>query len=170
MGSNRYIISVGWDRKITIFIDDPSHFETHPIRTLNGSGSGAHRGHEDDISSIAFCPPGILATSSVDGVIVIWNLESGYIKLTLREPFLELRSKEEKVVEKILFLHNAEKAASRWYKAPLISCHADGFLRFWDVHDGELAYELSEEEGLVTMATNPDSTLLIVGGSKGHIR
>ena len=32
---------------------------------------------------------------------MIWNLESGYIKATMREPFLELRSKEEKPVEKV---------------------------------------------------------------------
>jgi WD40 repeat protein len=101
MGSNRYIIAVGWDRKITIFIDDPDHFESFPVRILNGSGSGAHRGHEDDISAVAFCPPNVLATSSIDGVIVIWNLESGYIKSTLRDPFLEIRSKDEKVVEKV---------------------------------------------------------------------
>ncbi|KAJ3094874.1 nucleoside diphosphate kinase, partial [Physocladia obscura] len=140
-GSNHYIIAVGWDKKITIFVDDPDHFETHPVRILNGSGWGTHKGHEDDISSVAFCPPNILATSSVDGVIVVWNLESGYIKLTLREPFLELRSKEEKVVEKILFLQNPERMASRWHKIPLLSCHADGYLRFWDIYEGCMVYE-----------------------------
>ncbi|KAJ3105690.1 WD40 repeat domain 95 [Phlyctochytrium planicorne] len=173
MGSNRYIIAVGWDRKIAIFIDDSSHFESHPVRVLNGAGWGAHRGHEDDISSVTFCAPNILATGSIDGVIVVWNLESGYIKTTMREPFLELRSKEEKVVEKILFLQNSERLKTRWYKVPLVSCHADGHLRFWDVYDGVMVYELncqvSDDEGIATMATNPDGTLLLVGGSKGHI-
>ncbi|KAI9352022.1 WD40-repeat-containing domain protein [Obelidium mucronatum] len=174
MGSNHYIIAVGWDRKITIFVEDPDHFETHPVRVLNGAGWGAHKGHEDDISSVAFCSPNMLATSSVDGVIVIWNLESGYIKLTLREPFLDLRSKEEKVVEKILFLQNPEKMSSRWHKIPLISCHADGYLRFWDIYEGCMVYEMNcqitEDEGLGTMALNPDNTLLMLGGSRGHIR
>ncbi|KAJ3083935.1 WD repeat-containing protein 49, partial [Rhizoclosmatium hyalinum] len=174
MGSNHYIIAVGWDRKITIFVDDPDHFETHPVRILNGSGWGAHKGHEDDISSVAFCPPNMLATSSVDGVIVVWNLESGYIKLTLREPFLDLRSKEEKVVEKVLFLQNPEKMTSRWHKIPLISCHADGYLRFWDIYEGCMVYEMNcqitEDEGLGAMALNPDNTLLMLGGSRGHIR
>ncbi|KAJ3065105.1 WD40 repeat domain 95 [Podochytrium sp. JEL0797] len=174
MGSNHYIIAVGWDRKITIFVDDNDHFEMQPVRILNGAGWGAHKGHEDDISSIAFCPPNLLATSSVDGVIVIWNLESGYIKLTLREPFLDLRSKEEKVVEKILFLQNPERMSSRWHKIPLISCHADGYLRFWDIYEGCMVYEMNcqitEDEGLGTMALNPDSTLLLLGGSRGHIR
>ncbi|KAJ3204740.1 WD40 repeat domain 95 [Entophlyctis luteolus] len=179
MGSNHYIIAVGWDKQIAIFVDDPDHFETHPVRVLNGSGWGAHKGHEDDISSVAFCAPNILATASADGVIVVWNLESGYIKLTLREPFLELRSKEEKVVEKsldfeILFLQNPEKMGSRWHKIPLISCHADGYLRFWDIYDGIMVYEMNcqitEDEGLGTMALNPDSTMLMLGGSRGHLR
>ncbi|KAJ3193189.1 WD40 repeat domain 95 [Irineochytrium annulatum] len=174
MGSNRYIVAVGWDRKISIFLDDTSHFEAFPVRVLNGAGWGAHRGHEDDISSVAFCPPNILATSSIDGIIVVWNLESGYIKSTMRERFLDLRSKEEKVVEKILFLQNSEKMNTRWYKVPLISCHADGHLRFWDVYEGTLVYELNcqvtDDEGLSTMATNPEGTLLLVGGSKGHVR
>ncbi|KAJ3350998.1 hypothetical protein HDU83_009315 [Entophlyctis luteolus] len=175
MGSNHYIIAVGWDKQIAIFVDDPDHFETHPVRVLNGSGWGAHKGHEDDISSVAFCAPNILATASADGVIVVWNLESGYIKLTLREPFLELRSKEEKVVEKvssfciptiwaksldfeILFLQNPEKMGSR----------------FWDIYDGIMVYEMNcqitEDEGLGTMALNPDSTMLMLGGSRGHLR
>ncbi|RKO89787.1 WD40-repeat-containing domain protein, partial [Blyttiomyces helicus] len=132
-GSGRYVVAVGWDRKITIFIDDSSHFEATPVRVLNGAGSGAHRGHEDDISAVAFCPPSMLATSSVDGVIVIWNLESGYIKATMREPFLDLRSKEEKAIEKL-------------------NCQS------------------SDDEGMSTMATNADATMLLLGGSKGHVR
>ncbi|KAI9325972.1 WD40-repeat-containing domain protein [Zopfochytrium polystomum] len=174
MGSNRFIVAVGWDRKITIFVDDASHFETEPVRIMNGAGWGAHRGHEDDISSVTFCPPNILATSSIDGVIVVWNLESGYIKTVLREPFLDLRSKEEKVVEKILFLQNPDRMNQRWHKIPLISCHADGFLRFWDVYDGSMVFELNcqvtEDEGLTTLATNTEGNLLLVGGSKGHVR
>ncbi|KAI8827856.1 WD40-repeat-containing domain protein [Chytriomyces cf. hyalinus JEL632] len=174
MGFNHYIIAVGWDRKITIFIDDPDHFETQPVRILDGGGWGAHRGHKDDISSVAFCVPNLLATASVDGVIVVWNLESGYIKLTLREPFLDLRSKEEKVVEKILFIQNPEQMSQRFHRIPLVSCHSDGYLRFWDINEGCMVYEMNcqitEDEGLSTMALNTDSTLMILGGSKGHIR
>ncbi|KAI9094719.1 WD40-repeat-containing domain protein [Phlyctochytrium arcticum] len=172
MGSNRYIVAVGWDRKITIFLDDPTHFEARPVRIMNGSGSGAHKGHQDDISSVAFCPPSMLATSSVDGIIVIWSLESGYIKMTLNEPFLDLRSKEEKAIEKILFLQPLERKTKK--SRPLASCHADGCLRFWDTFEGVLLYELNcqvtKDEGLGTMATSFDGSVLVVGGSKGHIR
>ncbi|KAJ3056388.1 WD repeat-containing protein 49 [Rhizophlyctis rosea] len=174
MGSNRYIVATGWDRKIYIYIDDPDHFEAVPVRILNGAGSGAHRGHEDDISAVAFCPPSTLATSSVDGAIVVWNLESGHIRLTIREPFLALRSKEEKPVEKILFLYQGDRTYIRRHKIPLLSCHADGCMRLWDVYDGSMMHEFNcqavEDEGLTTMSLNPEGTALLVGGSKGHVR
>ncbi|KAI8812174.1 WD40-repeat-containing domain protein [Cladochytrium replicatum] len=100
-GLNRYIVGVGWDKSISIYLDDPNHFEHFPVRELNGQGTVTHRGHNDDLSSVAFCPPNVLASSSVDGAIVIWNLESGCIKLTMREPFIDFRSTEEKAVEKL---------------------------------------------------------------------
>ncbi|KAJ3016984.1 WD40 repeat domain 95 [Thoreauomyces humboldtii] len=169
MGANRFIVAVGWDRKVSIFLDDPGHFEAKPVRIMQASG---HKGHQDDISSVAFCPPSMLATASVDGIIVIWSLESGYMKLTLNEPFLDLRSKEEKPIEKILFMPTTDKRMKRI--GPLVSCHADGCLRFWDTYEGTMLYEMNcqvcKDEGLATMAISWDGALLIVGGSKGHVR
>ena len=37
-------------------------------------------GHEEDILCVAFCPPTLLATGSYDGVILVWNLQSGALK------------------------------------------------------------------------------------------
>ncbi|KAH6585718.1 hypothetical protein BASA50_001053 [Batrachochytrium salamandrivorans] len=174
MGLNRFIIAVGWDRTISIFVDDPAHFEACPTRVLNGRGSGVHKGHEDDISAVAFCPPNVLATSSVDGTIVIWNLESGHIKHSMKDPFLDLRSKEERPVEKLIFVYQLNRSLSRATRPPLLSCHADGCVRVWDVFDGTLMNEFNcqviDEEGLTTMSCDRDCTLLMVGGSKGHIR
>ncbi|KAJ3227462.1 WD40 repeat domain 95 [Clydaea vesicula] len=179
MGSNKYIIAIGWDNKIYIFIDDIDKFECGPARVLNGKGTLTHRGHEDDLSSVSFCPPNIVATSSVDGAIVLWNIESGYIKLTLRDPFLDLRARDEKAVEKVLFLIKQDMfqnyQLSSWPRVPLISSHADGHIRFWEIQEGNLICELNcsrgnEEEGMNTMITDIDATILIVGGSKGYIR
>lgn len=39
MGSSQYIIAVGWDRRVTIFLEDNSCFLCEPIRILDGSGS-----------------------------------------------------------------------------------------------------------------------------------
>lgn len=102
----------------------------------------------DDMTSVAFCSPNILATSSIDGIIVLWNLESGSIKLSLQDPFLDIRSKEEKSVEKVLFLVKKSDNFAKlgglgvWPRVPLVSCHSDGNLRFWDISDGNLVLEV----------------------------
>lgn len=102
MGTNQFIISVGWDRKISIFLENNNEFDCFPTKILDGSGNSAMIGHQDDISSVAFCPPNILASSSIDGVIVIWNLETGFMKSVLQEPEIASRSPEDVAIEKVL--------------------------------------------------------------------
>lgn len=79
--------------------------------------------------------------------IVIWNLESGYIKAVLRDPKLTTKSLEERAVEKvIIFLHemlfvkNTEKSAGVQYT--LVTCHADGYIRLWDINDNRMVGEV----------------------------
>lgn len=36
-------------------------------------------GHKDDVLCVAFCPPNLVASSSYDGEILIWNLISGHV-------------------------------------------------------------------------------------------
>lgn len=36
-------------------------------------------GHKEDILCVAQCPPNLLATSSYDGEIIVWNMVSGHI-------------------------------------------------------------------------------------------
>ena len=43
-------------------------------------------GHNEDILSIAYCPPNLLATSSYDGEVIIWNMVSGHIFCHLWSP------------------------------------------------------------------------------------
>uniref|UniRef100_A0A4W4H8A3 WD40 repeat domain 95 n=1 Tax=Electrophorus electricus TaxID=8005 RepID=A0A4W4H8A3_ELEEL len=44
------------------------------------------KGHKDDILCIAQCPPCLLATSSYDGEIIVWNLGSGHIQCRFLTP------------------------------------------------------------------------------------
>ncbi|KAJ3262291.1 WD40 repeat domain 95 [Boothiomyces macroporosus] len=152
MGSNQYIIAAGWDRKITMFLEDNDNFESFPTKVLNGSGMRGLIGHEDDISCITFCAPNILASSSIDGAIVIWNLESGSMR-----------------TEK-----NDQLKRPLGDQTPLFTCYADGCLRIWDIHENKLLKEyncqLLDDEGLTCISYNSDATILAVGGSYGHVR
>jgi WD40 repeat protein len=168
MGSNKYVICTGWDRKISVYIDDPDHFESWPTRVLYSK-----RGHQEDITSIAFYEPNILATASIDGMIVIWNLESGFMKLSLVDPLIDLRPIDEKSIEKIKFFHPSNGKPYSKGKVPLLSCHSDGHIRCWDIQEGTLIYELEckplQQEGICDMFLNHDLTLLFIGTSDGNI-
>jgi WD40 repeat protein len=60
--------------------------------------------HKDDILSMSFCLPNMMATSSYDGLIVITNLQSGHIIHTL-DPFeYETVSKKPPSIDKGILL------------------------------------------------------------------
>ncbi|KAI9139143.1 WD40-repeat-containing domain protein [Paraphysoderma sedebokerense] len=140
ISNTRLVIAVGWDRKVSIFMDSPEDDEeVTPIRELYDDGSGIQRGHQDDILAVCFAPPNILATGGIDGLIVVWNLESASLRTTLKEEFLEHRSPEDRAIEEMLFLYTGSES------------------------------DLSDSEGLTAMCASPSSDYLIVGGSSGHI-
>uniref|UniRef100_A0A8C9YGJ4 WD40 repeat domain 95 n=1 Tax=Sander lucioperca TaxID=283035 RepID=A0A8C9YGJ4_SANLU len=45
-------------------------------------------GHKDDILCVAQCPPSLIATSSYDGEIIVWNVVSGRIQCRFVSPLL----------------------------------------------------------------------------------
>lgn len=45
-----------------------------------------NHGHKEDILCVAQCPPFLLATSSYDGEVIIWNVISGHIYCKLNTP------------------------------------------------------------------------------------
>ncbi|KAB0394919.1 hypothetical protein E2I00_010193, partial [Balaenoptera physalus] len=62
---SRCIIAVGWDRRINVYFK---------------------HGQKEDILCVAQCPPILLATSSYDGEIIIWNVISGHMHCKLNTP------------------------------------------------------------------------------------
>ncbi|KAL9972869.1 hypothetical protein ACROYT_G019251 [Oculina patagonica] len=69
------IITVGWNRKVTIYKDCKDEEEGEPRVWSNF--------HEDDILSAAMYPTGLAATSSYDGVVKVWNIDSGHVNCKL---------------------------------------------------------------------------------------
>ncbi|KAK7810465.1 hypothetical protein U0070_025113 [Myodes glareolus] len=45
-----------------------------------------NHGHKEDILCVAQCPPCLLATSSYDGEIIVWNVVSGHMYCKLNAP------------------------------------------------------------------------------------
>ncbi|XP_060090706.1 WD repeat-containing protein on Y chromosome-like isoform X2 [Heteronotia binoei] len=84
---NKYIIGVGWDRKINMFYDSTDNFY-HLQRPQAHWLDDISHGHKEDILCIAQCPPTLLATSSYDGEIIVWNTISGHICHKFHTPVL----------------------------------------------------------------------------------
>ncbi|KAL7754106.1 hypothetical protein RI367_000086 [Sorochytrium milnesiophthora] len=173
--TNRYVVSVAWDRRISIFLDNPNDDQATPLREIFEDGAAGHRGHQDDILCVAFAPSGVLATGGAEGFICIWNLETGSLKGQMHEPKLYDNDVEERAIEAVLFLYDTTIASHpRSYRYPLLSCSADGFLRLWDIYHYRMAVEASAEltngEGLTCMVADHAGTIVIVGGSEGYVR
>ncbi|KAL5473894.1 hypothetical protein EMCRGX_G028458 [Ephydatia muelleri] len=63
------LLCVGWNRRITAFVDKPEVYELCSDNSWQGKDH-----HQDDILCMAYCPPHYVATGSFDGEIVVWNL------------------------------------------------------------------------------------------------
>jgi WD40 repeat protein len=73
---NKNVLGVGWNRKVTFWEDAPEKKVVPAGRMLSG--------HADDILCISLQLPSTLATGSYDGVVIVWNIDSGAIKLKLQ--------------------------------------------------------------------------------------
>ncbi|KAL8190933.1 UNVERIFIED_CONTAM: hypothetical protein K2H54_065912, partial [Gekko kuhli] len=154
---NKYIIGVGWDRKINMFYS---------------------RGHKEDILCIAQCPPTLLATSSYDGEIIIWNMISGRICHKFHTPILtsSVYTKTSQAVaasiSQVLFLKTRvvkyESATSS-----LISNGPQGYVHFWSLFSEDplvASFTPSREKSLIrSIAVTADDSYLYAADEDGYV-
>lgn len=77
--SGSFLLSVGWDKSVTLFEDEKSDQFATPYRTLQG--------HRSDILTACLSgSSGQLATGSEDGSLFLWGVDSGSIKAKFRSP------------------------------------------------------------------------------------
>ncbi|KAM8918798.1 LOW QUALITY PROTEIN: WD repeat-containing protein on Y chromosome-like [Lycaon pictus] len=85
VNQNKCIIAVGWDKRINVYFDAPCDFH-HFWKPQPHWQDDLNHGHREDILCVAQCPPFLLATSSYDGEIIIWNVISGHMYCRLNTP------------------------------------------------------------------------------------
>ena len=173
-GAYQYFASVGWHREVRLS-PDPSKVAQGTANSSNAKQIQQTRrltGHAEDILSVAFCPPNLLATSSYDGMIIVWNLQSGAVKSRLQplpnhggQGLLSSRA-----VECLRFL---DPGLMREVIV-LASCGADGSLRFWNTRLGECLLTVEgvclPGDSLLHMAVDETSTFLVTGDSSGRVK
>lgn len=107
-------------------------------------------GHEGDVTDVAFSPDGTLvASSSMDGTIHLWQVSSGDLLLSI--------DGHEDHVLSLDFSPDGRTIASG---------SDDRSLRLWQVANGELVWEVSNQLlGRVLKVTfSPDGTVVAAGG------
>ncbi|XP_067102784.1 cilia- and flagella-associated protein 337 [Osmerus mordax] len=172
---NTYVMSVGWDRKIDIYSETPE--DSHQVqRPLPPWQDDLKNGHKEDIMCIAQCPPSLLATSSYDGEIIVWNLLSGHIQCRYKNPppppHEDLQGVDTSVPS-ILFLQTRALHVGFSSAACLVSSGSKGCINFWNVLNGGkfvASFEASRFQHQITkLAVTKDDTSLYAADQAGFV-
>ncbi|KAJ3296878.1 hypothetical protein HDU79_005460 [Rhizoclosmatium sp. JEL0117] len=170
MHATKYIIAVGWNRKVAIFLDDPDSDKDFAYSIYPKHASENPHWHADDIMCLSFAQPNILATASFDGGIILSNVQSGHMLKKLKWPDQEVAAIN-KSIEKVVFL---ETRMTNNQAADLVTAGGDGMIRWWRTCESELMWEMNgvkgrEGESIYSMITNPSNSILITGDTQGWI-
>nr|XP_043888085.1 WD repeat-containing protein on Y chromosome isoform X1 [Solea senegalensis] len=166
---NCYVISAGRDRTIDIYSDAPGDLR-HVQKPQPSWQDDLNNGHKEDILCVVQCPPSLLATSSYDGEIIVWNVVSGRIQCRFVCPHsAENAEGLDKSVPSIIFLKNVPFSSATL----LLSSGAAGCINVWRVLSGGpfvSGFRASLfQEKITIMAKTEEDTLLYAADQIGYI-
>lgn len=101
----RFVCSVGWDRQLYVWADKNDESEALPVHVLPPDSDGddddhdpdelghGRRGrrrrrrqhHTMDVLALAYLPPAYVATAGLDGLVLLWSLNSGELVAPLHQ-------------------------------------------------------------------------------------
>ncbi|KAL3671074.1 hypothetical protein V7S43_004256 [Phytophthora oleae] len=101
----RFVCSVGWDRQLFVWADKNDESEALPVHILPPDSDGddddndsdetdhGRRGrrrrrrqhHTMDVLALAYLPPAYVATAGLDGLVLLWSLNSGELVAPLHQ-------------------------------------------------------------------------------------
>ncbi|KAM4702080.1 cilia- and flagella-associated protein 337-like [Discoglossus pictus] len=170
---NKYIIAVGWDRRINMYIDSDDHLP-HFREPQPSWQDDLVRGHREDILCIADNPPYLLASSSYDGEIIVWNMISGHIHCRLNIPEQDSSLGEELVDKSVCTIQFLKtRKITQQAAATLVSNGPQGSVNFWNLlHGGKLLARFTATKmghRVCNIAVNEDNCLMYVADHIGYI-
>lgn len=173
----RAILAVGWAKHLTVF---RNHSMRQPRVEPEEWKGGQH--HSDDILALDFLPSSTLATGSYDGEIVIWNNNSELPSKRLNQRARPVTRSNQRPVDKeeeediqgsfavseLKFLRSRQISQGN-----LISCGANGWVRFWSTGSATLFAEFQAHPNAanITMVVDePKNELLVTGDVEGAVK
>ncbi|XP_071951711.1 cilia- and flagella-associated protein 337-like [Antedon mediterranea] len=173
MNKNRFVLSVGWDRRINMYSDSMDDFR-HVQNPLPKWTDDVKNGHREDILSVAACAPSLLATSSYDGEVIVWNLVSGHIYCHLFSPpdseYDHQQLDGDNSIRKLVFLCSR---VSDKFSAQLVASGPRGCIHFWNVYNGGILhskFQVNKKQcPLSFLVVSSDNKKLLSGDAQGFV-
>ncbi|KAM3182872.1 hypothetical protein ACTXT7_011475 [Hymenolepis weldensis] len=138
IGTGRYIVVVGWNPRISLYLDDPKTFWGESNRELKQRflppwrhGEDISVGYQEDICTMAISRSSdLLATADFTGEICVWNAISGHVLKRLRQT----DNRKGRNISGLLFLKRREENKDA---VCLISCGPSDVIHLWSIHADE---------------------------------
>ncbi|KAM7412808.1 hypothetical protein PAMA_020269 [Pampus argenteus] len=170
---NSLVMAVGRSWKIDIYSDIPE--DPHHIQRPRPSWQDDMKnGHKGDILCVTHCPPSLLATSSYNGEIIVWNVVSGRIQTRFVSPLPAEHQNVEGLdtsVPSMVFLKNPK--LQRFSSATaLLSSGAMGYINLWNVLSGGKfvsSFQASRFQQKITKLAKTNKDALYAADRIGYI-
>uniref|UniRef100_A0A8C0P5C9 WD repeat domain 49 n=1 Tax=Canis lupus familiaris TaxID=9615 RepID=A0A8C0P5C9_CANLF len=171
---SRCIIAVGWDKRINVYFDAPCDFH-HFWKPQPHWQDDLNHGHREDILCVAQCPPFLLATSSYDGEIIIWNVISGHMYCRLNTPSPSDGAEDRKCPDQSVSCLAFLKTRAAKFESPaasLITNGPEGSVTFWRLFSGACPianFIPSKDKAQVSSIAVTADVLVYVADQKGFV-
>ncbi|CAG2064626.1 unnamed protein product, partial [Timema podura] len=120
------IVSVGWNWRVNIYESGRDKFCEPAVTWTQDAG------HKSDIWAVAICDPGIMATGSFDGTIILWNYTSGHEEKQLRPPDFSVEEGKDSTKVTCLMFYQTEKVNGE-VDTFLLSAGPNNAIHMWQV-------------------------------------
>ncbi|KAM8939489.1 cilia- and flagella-associated protein 337-like [Pelodytes ibericus] len=135
----RYILSVRRDRKICIIPDQVDAVISEDEYPQYSLINNLRKEYEEGKFCMASLPPNLVAVSSYNGEIILWNLQSGHILCHLNASGCEelengTGSADDLIINKVYFIHS--RIERKYKSAVLVASGPRGQITFWNISDG----------------------------------
>lgn len=175
--ASRYIVSVGWDNKIRVWVDSTNKSIQTPITVMPKSDTECQMSNQSEILCITDIPPVYVATGGSDGSICLWNVVSGHFRRKMYYPIGYIQSTAKPLDGSQDSEIEIECNQVLWLTKHklILSGHSNGTLVLWDANNSQNCVGVRrtphrKTSGICAMVLAQSESLLITADPLGYIQ